>query len=552
MATASTTTTPPAVTTSHPLYADWAPTWRALTHCFEGSGGFRDGTYIIAHPREWEDHSIPVYEGTGDDRKLVRVETNPNPSKPTAKLKERRALARYENFAARIVETKASALFRQDPSRMVAGDAEAKHPWLDWCQNVDGAGTKLTAYLQDAWKASAVQGHTALYMDRPASPIAPKTMAEVQAPYLRCYTALDMVDWLTNDAGELTAAKFQEAVPRTNIKENVIPASQTWRVRIVTADGYEVIEESARGNGKRVSKPVNEGPHSFGRLPVALLYAKRRTLISTIGASLLGDPKLHIDLFNLISEKRELLRKQTFSMLNIPLGTGDAAVSIEEAQRMIGQSTGTSNVLFSALAASFVTADSSNVTVYQEECGNLVRVMFRLSGLTWESDSKDAEAQGSLKIKREDLNQLLSSYADETERTEMAIAELFFRAHYGPDSWEAEWEKAEPQVRYSRNFDATPFDELLSQANAAMALPLGQSPAFLLELCRRLLPMFLPDLPPNLLEEIEKEIEALPTPQEQRQQRLKEMAATFEKKAPGAGGAFIAAEHEKALRDEAA
>ena len=42
----------PAPTTTHPLYALFAPVWRALGDVVEGTGGYLDGTALIAHPRE--------------------------------------------------------------------------------------------------------------------------------------------------------------------------------------------------------------------------------------------------------------------------------------------------------------------------------------------------------------------------------------------------------------------------------------------------------------------------------------------------------------------
>ena len=81
--------------THHRLYDLFLPEWIKLANVREGTGGFIDGTYLIAHPREWEDFNAA------------------EPKKPTRKLKARRALASYENLASTILETKKSALFRE-------------------------------------------------------------------------------------------------------------------------------------------------------------------------------------------------------------------------------------------------------------------------------------------------------------------------------------------------------------------------------------------------------------------------------------------------------
>lgn len=520
----------PAIGPTHPHYAIWAPVWRKLAHVYEGDGPFLDGTAIIPHPREWEDHSIPYTvsaegetEATGaTGQKITKYKSNPSPSKPTAKLLERRKLARYENVAASIVDQKVAALFRQPPVRTVKGE-KADHPWLLWMNDVDGNGTALTDYMRDAERVAMVLSSSILVMDRKKTPDAPRTMADVQPLHLRSYTPLDMPDWLINEAGMLTAVKLLEAVPRTDLDAPATTAS--WRVRKVTAKGWELVDE--RQKGKAVTREtVDEGAHSFGVLPVVPLYAKRRALIPVLGQSVLHDPQLFFDHFNLISEKRELLRKQAFSILNAPLGTGDTALSIEDAMRYLGQMSSTSNVLFSGLPMQFLSPSGENFQSYQDEIAALIRTIFRLCSVPWESDSRDAESEGSMKLKREDMNQILADYASELEKAEYALAERWFRGMYGA-RWEAEWKAAEPSIVYAKTFDVTPFQEMLTQAQAALALPLGQSKAFLLELCKLLLPMFLPNLPESVQMAIEKELEALPTPQEAREARMQQMAGAF-------------------------
>jgi hypothetical protein len=521
----------PAIGPTHPHYAIWACVWQRLAHVYEGDGPFLDGGAIIPHPREWEDHSLPIYatSSPGDPTeahtagaKIIGFVSNPNPEKPTAKLKERRKLARYENVAATIVDQKVAALFRQPPIRKVKGE-DPNHPWLQWTENVDAKGTGLTDYMRDGSRVSMVFGHMVLMLDRPKMDTPPRTMADVAPMYLRSYTPLDMPDWLTDEAGMLTAVKLLEAVPRADLKTPT--AIATWRVRYVTAADWEVVDEKQRGE-KVARKAVDQGPHNFGVLPVVALYAKRRALIPVVGQSVLFDPNLFYDLYNLTSEKREILRKQTFSILNIPLGSGQDAMSVEDAKALLGQMVSTVNVMFSGLQAQYISPSGENVKAYHDEIATLIRTIFRLCSVPWESDSRDAESEGSMKLKREDMNQILSDYATELEKAEYALAERWFRGMYG-QAWEKEWASAEPTIRYDRQFDVTPFQEMLTQAQAALALPLGQSKAFLLELCKMLLPLFLPNLPESVHAAIVKELEAQPSPQEQREARLAQMAGAF-------------------------
>jgi hypothetical protein len=540
---------------THPAYDIWAPVWRKLVQVFEGSGGFLDGTNLVAHPREWLDHSFITQVAetetqpdgtvitTGRNKKVVTV--NPNPSKPSAKLLERRRLARYENVAAPIIEHKLAALFRKPPHRQVMGGVKDKqvHAWLDWCENVDGAGTSMDDFMRDAWRFAAIFGHSVIVMDLNGQPD-PQTKADQGQPVLRLYSALDMFDWLTDETGALVGVRLYEVAPRTDFSDNATAAASRYRIRTLTTATFEVTEEAAKttrgGNVKaesvKVVKPRDE--HGFRTLPVAILYGRRRALTPVIGNSVIGDPNSHYDLYNLASEKRELLRKQTFSILNIPLGTGPERMGLDEAQALAGETTGTTNVLFTGLAATYITADSGNVTVYQEEATQLLRTIYRLSNVPFESDSKDAESEGSMKLKREDMNQVLSSYCDEMQRTENRIIELFYRAEYG-DRWEAEMEASQPEVVYPENFELVDFEQMIQRSQAALGLPLGRSKTFMAELSKRMATEFLPDLSEDLKATIEAEIEALPDPEQERKQEreanLAAMRGAFDEK-PGEEG----------------
>lgn len=469
------------------VYQLWEPIWRKLLDCYEGAGGFLDGAYIAAHPREWDDHALPV------------------PKIASKKLKERRALACYEPIATAIVDEKRAALFREEVVRTVGASDKAKPHGLEvWWENVDGKGSSIDDYMSSAWAPAAVMGHAVLVMDRTPPDGAAVTAADEKAPYLTAYTALDLVDWRQKN-GELTAVKLLESVESQDIKAPNDVATAI-RTRYITSTDWETEVNGTHEKG---------GPHGFGALPVVLLYATRRTG-DVVGRSVLGDPRLYIDLFNLTSELRELLRKQTFSMFNAPLGTGDTAVSVENAKTMLGTETGTASVLFSPLPMQVLTADTSNVKAYQDERAARIRTIYRACAVHFESDSNDAEAAGSISLKREAMNQTLASYADFCEESEYAIAKLWYRATYGAN-WQTQWDADNVVIRYPDTFETTPFEELLQQAQAADGMGFG--PQFMAELQIRLLAKFLPDAPQDVVDKLKEEITERVTQQADMEQK---------------------------------
>lgn len=503
----ATTTTRAAIGPTHPLYDQWAPIWALLADCADGTGGFQDGTYLIPHPREWDDHKEAV------------------PRVPSKKLKERRALARYERLASVILTLKLGGLFREPATRRVLrqdGSSVEEHPYLTWCQgDVDGAGHPLDAFLATTYRAALVFGWQWLLMDRTHDD-AGTTAAERAPLLLRAYRPLDVPDWIDR-SGALKAVKIVESVPRVSLDD--APTSDRVRIYAITDSLTRITEQDSReALGTRTIA------HGFGALPIVPLYAHRPDLTAVLGQSALSDPKLYVDLYNLTSEVRELLRKQTFSLLNIPLGAAadgtGPSVSIEQAQAMIGQTTGTANVLYSALPAQYISADTSNVVVYQAERTHLIQTIFRLCAVPFDTDTREAETAEARRLKRQDYTTTLAGYADRLREAELAIAQLWYRGTYG-EAWQREWDAATPTVSYPQAFDEPTFAEVLEQAQAALALPLGDSPTFRVEHSSRLVAQFLPDASNEVQAQIRAELEAQPSPAEERAARLEALADGF-------------------------
>lgn len=497
--------TGPVLGVAHPLFTAYRPVWQQLLDVFEGSGGFLSAQrpYLIAHPREFLDHSITEY--AEDNTTVTKVVPNPSPSQPSPKLLERRRLARYENYADTLVDQLAVTLFRKEAKRTFDENAPAantERPIEQFWKDCDGMGTTWTEFLRQSWKAAGVFGHMVLYFDPPPG-------GDRQVPLVRAYAPLDVPDWLVNERGQMTQIKLLEAAPRESFNTPMLVSGRNVRVRVVTEEGWSL----QRPDGTAIDADV----HGFESLPIAILYAKRRALTPFIGKSVLGDPMKFIDLYNMVSEERELLRKQTFSILNVPVGVDG---SIDREQGLIGRQSGTGNILFTTEAASYISAEGENVTVYHASMDRLIRSIFRSALLPWDTDSKDAEAEGSRRIKREDLNTQLAAFADELQRVDEQATNFVYQAFYGA-AWE-KWRKADGlALGWPDDFDVTPLEELLKQYTDGIAMELGDTATK--ELKKRAVRVALPDLSPTKQETVDEEIEAMKvvTEEERRQDELK-------------------------------
>jgi len=505
----------------HPLYDEHVGTWRQAIDVYEGTGGFLDPErpYLVPHPREWLDHSVDVTE----NGKVIRREVNANPKLPSPKLKMRRKLARYENIAEAILGSVSGALFRSGPTRTFT-KADAKpgtataaagtklKPIQAWWQDVDGKRTSIDKAVADAWMGAGVMGHMIALVEPSSEEAA--TAADQKQPVMRVYTPIDMIDWLVDDHGKLIAVKLLEAAPRKDF-DNKFDAKD-FRIRIVDETGWELLDKSGA--------VVSEGEHKMGRLPIALLYGKRRPLTPLIGKSVMGDPVLFIDVYNLHSEVRELLRNQTFAILNVPVGPDG---NVEEEQAKIGAQGGTTNVLFSSQAVDYVSPDGTNVEVYHDHIDRLVRSIYRLAAAAWEGDSKDAESADSRTIKRDEQTQVLAKYASECQQFDDEIAELFYRATAGADRWKKAKEADGLSIRYPESFEPPNLEEVAARAADAIGLDLGPTAAK--EIKKRTVRHMLPNLSEEQADTIDKEIDAqtIKTAEEKQAELLKATATRF-------------------------
>lgn len=504
----------------HPTYEAHEDTWRKALDVYEGTGGFLDPKrpYLIAHPREWLDHSVPVKDETTG--KVIRMEVNPNPQKPSRGLQMRRKLARYENVAEAILGSVFGALFRTAPTRTFGAedgkaDAASKvlRPIQQWYGNCDGKGTSLNDTMADGWIGAAVFGHVVFLVEPPSETV--ETQADRGLPVVRKYTPLDVADWLTDANGKITAIKLLEAEPRTDFDTKAKPG---MRVRVVDEEKWTLYDSTGT--------VIDEAEHGMGRLPIAFLYGRRRPLTPVIGKSVMGDPNNFIDHYNLGSEVRELQRTQTFAILNVPIGVDG---NVEEEQAKIGSQSGTTSVLFSSQPIQYVSPEGTNVELYYDGIERLHRSLYRLAKAPWEGDSRVAESADSRRIKRDEQHQTLATYAAECQRTDDLLVELAYRAMHGAEQWEKAKKQDEPLTRYPEEFTPSDIDEVVARMADAMALDLG--PTATKALKKATARQLLPGLSEKELQVIDGEIDAqnIQTAEEKQAALLKQSQARFMK-----------------------
>src|SRR5258705_3011920 len=196
------------VTQTHPLYDEWIEMWTLAGENYEGDGGYLDGTNLIAHPREL---NFKQLAGGGYD--FTQIDGIKE------KLKRRRALARYDNFAQALTDIFVDHQYAKAIGRTFTNPKQPNDDYLAWLENVDGEGTHLDDWLKERQVLAHTYGHVGVLMDRtPGVTPKPRSRAEQGPLVLRDYIPTDTLDWLA-PRKNLTAIKFVEAIEPTSLTQ---------------------------------------------------------------------------------------------------------------------------------------------------------------------------------------------------------------------------------------------------------------------------------------------------------------------------------------------
>jgi hypothetical protein len=388
---------------------------------FAGTGGFKDGSYIVKFYREDADNYA-----------------------------ERKSLSVYPNYVGKMVGVMSGFLWRQAPAR--TGD----DAYLAFAANADGLNGSLNRLMQTHQRLAMLLGSVYLIVDRPAEPA--QASAGPALPYIAMRMPSELAASAFDGMGRPTLYAFGEAGPD----------GKATVYRRFEPGGWRLTED------KEGTKPISSGefPWSTGELPVARLNCSAPILPQDLRAPAWADSLIEMnwDMFNLLSELRWLLRSQTFAMLKMP------ASDPSERERLQDLTLGTNNMLVYDPAnggePGFIAPPPDPVAAYEKRIEAALRGIYALANLEFVGAVQPSGA--ALAFHFQEANQTLGGFAAECEAAELAAARLA-----------ALWDGRDFQgsVAYPRDFDVIDLAAELKQA--ANAIGLGISPTFDAEVKKR-------------------------------------------------------------------
>lgn len=419
--------------------------YKLLTDAYFGTGLFENGAGLRQHPRE-----------------------------DPANYRDRQGLAYYLNYTGPIVNAAVDPIFKNDIKRDYNGSTLFQ-AFLDDC---DRTGTDYQDFCKSAALQAKLYGVAYIVVDN-SDELAERrsdAVAGRKLPFLKIVTPAQIKNWAIDRYGRLTMFQYTETSQVGANAKNT--ETYTW-----TQDSWAI----GNGDGKTT------GSHNMGCVPVVQWLARNtdRKIIKP-PSEYLSVAQANYFLYQLCSWHTQLLRDQAFGILTMPDdGSGEVTV-------------GTNNALIYPADAShtpdFIAPPAAPAEMLTEQMDRIIKEMFRMSGLDSvigvQSDKSKSGVAKQWDFEK--TNKRLADFAVRCEDADEAIVRLF-------EKWSGE--TVDYNCEYPRDFKIN--DVVDSLSNAAAALELGfDSPTYKLEVLKKVLEAYMPNLPPETYDKMIEEVAA--------------------------------------------
>lgn len=407
--------------------------YKLLMDGYFGIGGFFDGSYLRPHPRE-----------SGEKYNL------------------RKRLAYYLNYLKPCVDAHVSPVFKTKAVRDWSGQASTL--WQMFSEDVDFTGRSIEALMKSAALFAKLCGVAFIVVDRATDGIEAETVGAL-ASDRRALPYAFVVDPMR--VQEVSTDKFGRVVKFVFVERDQDPNILTPAKRTMTPDGWELEDSKGKHTGTW---------NLSGQTPVIPLFSKDCGADNPLPPSeFLSIAQTNLGIYNMSSWLGEILVNQTFSILTYP------------STDMDGLTIGTNNAIgyspesshkpeFIAPSAEPAQTLSENINRLQQECYRMASVV-NVTGVR-------SEASGVAKAwDFEQTNQVLADFAEQVEQAEKRLARIF-ALFVGAE--------LDYTVKYPSDYNISDVQTELANAEIAKGLAFGD--AFNVEVFKRVLTAYLPEL----------------------------------------------------------
>ena len=424
-----------------------------LDDAYTGAGGFRDGKFLVPHPREAPE-----------------------------KFSRRKALGYYPNYVAPVVDSLIDPIFRKPAAREWDGRKQEKNLFSIFMLDIDRRKTSLPKFIKRAAKIAKTHEVAFIVVDN--YPEQPLNIADALAgrilPYAYIVKPQQVQSFECDVAGNLESITYNVIKKRYasgTTSEEVI--RWTW-----TRTTWEKVEKGE----------TTTGEHSLGVVPVVPLMVKDHD-----PGDLLPEPSLfpiaqtNMTIYNLCSELRELLRSQAFAILTYPI---TSQVDREDLKGLIQ---GTENVLGydgeGSNTPDFIAPPAEQAALLQAEITRLVEEIYRMSKLNSVVGVQTKTSGVAKEWDFANTNEVLADTADNCQEAEKQMAFLF-------EKWTGQ--TVNYVCTYPDDFGIADVQAELDEVTSALALNIGGK--FNEEVKLKATEVYLKDLPEDRFDAVTADI----------------------------------------------
>ena len=419
--------------------------YQLLRDAYFGDGQFEGGGALVKHERESAGNYV-----------------------------KRRALAYYLNYTGPIVNASVDPIFRNEIKREYNDTAKFKM-FLD---DADRTGADLQNYIRRLAVMAKLYGVVYVVVNNEAE-LGETVQANLDKralPYLVAVLPQEVTHWRFDERGRLVEFGYKSTVKDSEDKARV-------RYYLWTEAEWRVLDENKQA--------LRQGAHALKRLPVVQWFGRSNDPMEVLPSpEFLSVAQTNYHVYQLCSWHTQILQNQTFNILTMP-DSGETEITI-----------GTNNVLTyppeSQHPPAFIAPDAAPAQVLTEQIDRLIREMYRMSGIDSVIGVQTAKSGVARQWDFERTNQRLVDFAIQCEEAEKAIVALY-------EAWTGE--SIGYSCEYPRDFKIADVTEGLQRSQLALDMDFA-SKTYRIEVARKVLEAYLPNIEPATYDAIIKELEA--------------------------------------------
>lgn len=427
--------------------------YKLLEDAYHGSGGFVDGNYLQKYHNE---------DG--------------------AKYQSRCAMAYYLNYTKPCVDAHIDPIFERNPMRDWKGPADKL--WEKFVKDTDFTGTSLDDLMKRAAQSAKLCGVSFIVMDKEQTQV-PKSdlvLADIEGreniPYAILVTPIRVTELKIDKFGRLTYFAYTEADPNDDNKFNT---------RILKKDSWELREGSS---ANVLGSIIDQGQWDLGCVPVVPVFSRETAPNEYFPPSeFLSIAKTNKYIFNACSWLAEILFRQTFPLLVIP--TSDPK----------DFSVGTNNAMAfspeSKHAPDYIAPPNGPADTLAKEIDSKRQECYRMAGVVNVTGVAASQSGVAKAWDFKHTNQMLANFSGILQAAEVRLAQLF-----------SNWMDLDLELTVSYPTDFAYSDLEAELSNAVIAKDLSFGDEFNVEVFKRILTSYFPEMQPERFDELVKQYKA--------------------------------------------